>query len=88
LTRVIDAYASQCIGRPTRAAGVDQACAQKPRRLHRHADALANDRMGLGRRIANHQAPVRASPRRANAGLNRSTAEPRAFAPCASEYIL
>ena len=37
--------------------------------------------MCLGRRVADHEPPIRSIPRRTDAWLNRSNAKPRAFTP-------
>jgi hypothetical protein len=87
LVRVAGACAPQCMSRPASAAGADQARGQQPRRLHGHADAFANDRMGLGRGIADHQLSIRAAPRRPNAGSYRPTPKPRTFTPRALEDV-
>src|SRR6188768_1648871 len=58
--------------------------AQQPRRLHRHADSLAENRVRLARRVADRETGALA-PSRADAGPQRPDREPRSFAPRAGE---
>ena len=55
-----------------------QTVTQQPRRLHRHAHALANDGVGFSRCIANPENAV--VPTQSDAGMDRTGAQPRSAA--------